>query len=93
MRIFNDVVQGAILYDINEIFAEVKDDKIYLKVWERGTGFTYACGSGAIATFAAANKLGFVSDKAEVIFQLGTLKMQKTDGNISMWGQVSTVFE
>ncbi len=78
---------------ININFAEVKDDKIYLKVWERGTGFTYACGSGAIATFAAANKLGFVSDKAEVIFELGTLKMQKTDGNISMCGPVSSVFE
>lgn len=78
---------------INISFAEVKDDKIYLKVWERGTGFTYACGSGAIATFAAANKLGFVSDKAEVLFELGNLKMQKTGENISMYGPASFVFE
>lgn len=31
MRIFNDVVAGAILYDINEIFAEVKDDLKMIK--------------------------------------------------------------
>lgn len=78
---------------INISFAEVKDDKIYLKVWERGTGFTYACGSGAIATFAAANKLGFVSDRAEVLFELGGLKMQRIGDNISMYGPASFVFE
>jgi len=78
---------------ININFAEVKDDKIYLKVWERGAGFTYACGSGAIATFAAANKLGFVSDRAEVVFELGSLEMQKTGANISMCGPASFVFE
>ncbi len=78
---------------ININFAEVKDDKIYLKVWERGTGFTCACGSGAIATFAAANNLGFVSDKAEVVFELGSLEMEKTGANISMCGPVSFVFD
>ncbi len=78
---------------ININFAEVKDDKIYLKVWERGTGFTCACGSGAIATFAAANNLGFVSNKAEVIFELGSLEMEKTGANISMCGPASFVFD
>jgi diaminopimelate epimerase len=78
---------------VNVSFAQIKDDKIYLKVWERGTGFTYACGSGAIATFAAANKLGFVGDDAEVIFELGTLKMQKVGANIAMTGPASFVFE
>ena len=78
---------------ININFAQIKDDKIYLKVWERGTGFTYACGSGGIATFAAAHRMGFVGDTAEVVFSLGSLKMQKSGANISMQGPASYVFE
>ncbi len=78
---------------INVNFASIIDDKIYLKVWERGVGFTYACGSGAIATFAAANKLGFADGEAEIIFALGSLKMQKTDaGNINMYGPATYAF-
>ncbi|RTK93569.1 MAG: diaminopimelate epimerase [Rickettsiales bacterium] len=77
---------------INVNFAKVDDDKIYLKVWERGTGFTYACGSGAIATYAAANKLGFTDEHAQVVFELGILKMQKEQNNISMIGPASHIF-
>ena len=69
---------------INVSFASIMDDKIHLKVWERGVGFTYACGSGVVATFAAANKLGFAGDRAEIIFALGLLKMQKNDHHISI---------
>lgn len=77
---------------ININFARVEDNKIYLKVWERGTGFTYACGSGAVATFAAANKLGFANDQAEVVFALGNLKMQKSGNNILMHGPAGYIF-
>ncbi len=77
---------------VNVNFAKVKNNRIYLKVWERGAGFTHACGSGAIATFAAANKLGFVDDNSEIVFKLGVLKMQKLGQNISMCGTASYVF-
>jgi len=77
---------------INVNFATVEDDKIHLQVWERGAGFTYACGSGAVATFAAATKLGFAGAKAEIIFTLGSLKMQKSGDNIIMRGPASHVF-
>ena len=69
---------------INVSFASIMDDKIHLKVWERGVGFTYACGSGVVATFAAANKLGFAGDRAEIIFAFGLLKMQKIGHPISI---------
>ena len=46
-------------------------------MYERCIGFTFACGSGAIATFAAANKLGLVNDQAEVVFQFGSLHIKK----------------
>lgn len=59
---------------VNVNFASVTD-KIYLEVFERGTGFTLACGSGACASFAAASRLGFVENYANVVFKLGELKM------------------
>lgn len=76
---------------VNVNFAEVKGDKIILQVWERGTGFTMSCGSGASASFAAANKLGFVNQKAKVSFSLGNLKMQKENYQILMTGPASYV--
>lgn len=77
---------------INVNFAEIGENVIDLKVWERGTGFTYACGSGASATFAAASKLGFVDDTANVAFKLGLLKMSKKNTEILMNGSASYVF-
>ncbi|NRB11125.1 MAG: diaminopimelate epimerase [Rickettsiaceae bacterium] len=77
---------------VNVNFPSLINDKIYLKVWERGTGFTLACGSGAAASFAASHKLGFVSEKAEVIFDLGTLKMAYHNNNIVMNGSATYVF-
>ncbi len=77
---------------VNVNFPSLVDDKIYLKVWERGTGFTLACGSGACASFAASHRLGFVTEKAEVIFDLGTLKMEYNNNNIIMYGSATYVF-
>ncbi len=77
---------------INVSFARVMDNKIHLKVWERGAGFTYACGSGAIATFAAANKLGFAGNESEIVFKLGSLHMQKQKDSVVMSGPASYVF-
>ncbi|RDD41026.1 Diaminopimelate epimerase [Trichoplax sp. H2] len=77
---------------VNVNFARIEDNKINLTVWERGTGFTYACGSGAIATFAAANKLSFFGDEAEIVFKLGSLKMQKQNDSVLMSGPASYVF-
>jgi diaminopimelate epimerase len=71
---------------VNVNFASISDNTIYLKVWERGAGFTFACGSGAIVSFAAAKKLGFVESKADVVFELGKLKMKEENSDIIMTG-------
>lgn len=65
---------------------------IELKVWERGAGFTMACGSGASATFAAANKLGFTANESTVQFEMGSLKMKKNNDEISMTGPAAYIF-
>lgn len=92
--IIGQTLQNTSLFlgGVNVNFATIKDDHIHLKVWERGTGFTYACGSGAIASFAAANKLGFANNSATVKFELGELRMLKTADNIFMQGPASYVF-
>lgn len=76
---------------VNVNFATVRNDSIYLSVWERGVGFTLACGSGACASFAASFKLGFVKDKAEVIFKYGSLNMSEYKGDIIMSGPATFV--
>lgn len=76
---------------VNINFASVKNNKIYLSVWERGAGLTLACGSGACASFASAIKLGFITGNCEVVFQLGSLKMSKKGEDIIMTGPVSLV--
>lgn len=75
-------------------FAKITDGIINLKVWERGTGFTYACGSGACATFASSHKLGFSGNEAIVQFELGQLKMKISEENeIIMNGPIVKVAE
>jgi len=76
---------------INVNFAEVKDNKIYLSVWERGAGLTLACGSGACGSFAAGLKLGFIHSPSEVVFKHGSLIMKEENGNIIMQGPAAIV--
>lgn len=76
---------------VNVNFATIKGEVIYLSVWERGVGFTLACGSGSCASFAAAEKLGFVNNKAEVVFKHGSLNMSKQKENIIMSGPATFV--
>lgn len=61
---------------VNVGFAEVSSNNtINLKVWERGSGFTAACGSGACAAVVAASLNGYTDEKkpAAVHLQGGNL--------------------
>lgn len=79
---------------VNVNFASIKNDKIHLRVWERGTGLTLACGSGACATFAAARKLGFVGNASVVSFALGDLTLKQSQSeDIIMTGPTSFTAE
>lgn len=56
-------------------FAEVKDrSHIRMRVWERGSGITFACGTGACATAVASAMQGYTDAKGcDVIMDGGTL--------------------
>jgi diaminopimelate epimerase len=67
--------------------------RIRMRVWERGTGITRACGTGACATLVAAARRGLAERKADVVLDGGTLEIEwQADGHVRMTGPVSTSF-
>ena len=58
-------------------FAQVLGDgSIRTRVWERGSGITMACGTGACATAVAAAVTGRASRKSDIVMDGGTLHIE-----------------
>ena len=77
-------------------FAQVMPDgTIRTRVWERGSGITMACGTGACATAVAACLTGRSGRKSRVEMDGGTLEIEwnEQNGHIMMTGPAVTVFE
>ena len=79
----------------NVEFAYVRPDGgIEARVWERGSGETMACGSGACAVAVAANEAGLVARTAVVRFPGGALEVtRRDDGEVLLTGPAARVFE
>ncbi len=80
----------------NTEFAKVTDrENIDMRVWERGTGETLACGTGACATAVAAILNGLVNDKVNIHLLGGTLEIEwdRENNLVYMTGPAVTVFE
>lgn len=75
-------------------FARVIDrSTIKMRVWERGSGETQACGTGACAVALAAVSAGLTDRKVNVILPGGILKIEiLPDNKILMTGPATTVF-
>ena len=79
---------------INVNFAEIlTDNRISLRVWERGVGITKACGTGASATSVAAIKKKLINGRVcQIQMDGGKLKIEyKKNGHIVMTGPVKTI--
>lgn len=78
-------------------FAQVIDRKhIRMRVWERGSGITFACGTGACATAVASAMQGYTdADGCDVIMDGGTLTVQwdPDTKEVLMTGAAEFVFE
>ena len=80
---------------INVEFIQVLDrETIKMRVWERGSGETMACGTGASAAAVAANLKGLTEKKVVVQLLGGDLIIElPDDGHVYMTGPAEEVFE
>lgn len=82
---------------INTEFANVLDDHtVKMRVWERGSGETWACGTGACATAVAACLNGYCKRGEEITLKLrgGDLAITyNEDGTVLMRGPAAKVFD
>lgn len=81
---------------VNAEFINVIDRKnVEMRVWERGTGETLACGTGACASTVACILNGYTDDEITVHLLGGDLnvKWNRDNGHVIMTGPASTVFE
>ena len=81
---------------INVEFAAPRgQDRLEVRVWERGSGITLACGTGACAALAAAVKTGRCARRCAVRLPGGVLDLDwdRDSGHMRMTGPAVTVFE
>ena len=80
---------------VNTEFIEVLDDHtLNMRVWERGSGETWACGTGACAAAVAAVLNGFCQKGKDISVRLrgGELTIRYTDEAVFMTGKATEVF-
>jgi diaminopimelate epimerase len=79
----------------NVEFAQlIGEDRILLRVWERGVGETLACGTGACATLVAGALTRRTGRTATIELPGGDLEIEWTsEGHVLMTGPAETVFE
>jgi diaminopimelate epimerase len=68
-------------------------DRLRMRVWERGTGITLACGSGACATAVAAHLRGLTGRQVTLDLDGGTLVIDWREDGVWMTGPVAHVFD
>ncbi|GHV40867.1 carbamoyl-phosphate synthase (glutamine-hydrolyzing) [Clostridia bacterium] len=81
---------------VNTEFIQVIDrETLKMRVWERGSGETLACGTGACASVVAAVLNGHVDEgkRIKVALRGGDLYIRYENGRVTMEGGCETVFE
>ena len=77
-------------------FARIEaDGTIRTRVWERGSGITMACGTGACATAVAAALTGKAGRESQIVMDGGTLTIEwrEADNHVYMTGPAAFVFD
>ena len=77
-----------------EFACVLENNTIRMRVWERGSGITLACGSGACATLVAASVLNKSPKENKIILDGGHLLINwLDDSTVTLSGDVEKVFE
>lgn len=99
-----DIAHYGKLLEHNEAFPQrcniefaqrTDDDSFRTRVWERGSGITMACGTGACATAVAAFLTGRASRQSYIVMDGGTLQIEysESDDHVYMTGPAAFAFE
>lgn len=100
-----DLIKIGPIFENNKLFPErintefveiVNDNTIKMRVWERGSGETYACGTGACAVVVASVLNNYCKLNQEITVKLlgGDLKIKYlSSGLVYMTGPCEFVFE
>ncbi|MES2916698.1 MAG: diaminopimelate epimerase [Pseudomonadota bacterium] len=67
--------------------------RMRMRVWERGTGITLACGSGACAVAVAAHLRGMIGPRVALQADGGELEVDWRDDGVWLTGPVARVFD
>ena len=89
----HDAFPGGVNVEFVQVLGE---DELRMRVWERGSGVTMACGTGACASVAAAVNRKFcrVGESVAVHLDGGVLKIAvDCDGNVTMTGPAEFIYE
>ena len=81
---------------VNTEFIKVIDkNTLEMRVWERGSGETLACGTGACASAVAAVLAGYCNKNEDITIRLigGELVIRYTDETVFMTGTCTKVFD
>jgi len=72
----------------------ISPEKIEIRIWERGAGYTLASGSSSCAAVSAAYRKGLVNNYVEVLMPGGELKIRiNKDWTVNLIGPVEEVFK
>lgn len=92
------VIENATIFPrrTNTEFIEViSENYVKMRVWERGSGETMACGTGACASVVAGVLNGLTARKTTVELLGGelTIEWKESDNHVYLTGSATTVFE
>ena len=73
----------------------LSSDRIRMRVWERGSGITLACGTGSCAALVACHENGLCGRRATVVLDGGELvdEWDEETGHVFMTGPAAFVFD
>ena len=73
----------------------LSEDRLRMRVWERGSGITLACGTGSCAALVAAHINGVCGRRATVVLDGGELvdEWDEATGHVFMTGPAAFVFD
>lgn len=94
---YGPILENADIFPekVNIEFVEVVDkNNIKMRVWERGSGETLACGTGACSSVVASRLNGYTDRKVNVQLLGGNLEIEwKPNNHVHMTGPAVTVFK